>query len=105
MDGSTFTVLKIPISVVVNWPKANYENPERRTWAIPVSITLTVFTTILIAARILARFTRRAGTFGLDDALIVGAWVSPYFLRHSSATPLILEGLHIGLYSPDQYHD
>lgn len=69
------TAYKIPLSVIAQWPTPNYINPTKRIWAAPFSIVLMVISTLVIAARIYARITRAAGAFGLDDTLIILAWV------------------------------
>lgn len=69
------TAYKIPLSVIAEWPAPNYVNPTKRFWAAPFSIVLAVLSTLVIAARIYARITRTAGAFGLDDTLIIFAWV------------------------------
>jgi hypothetical protein len=75
-DDITLTAYKIPISVIASWPPPNYEHPTRRYWAAPFSIVLCVISTLVVAARVYARITRTAGAFGLDDVLIIFAWVS-----------------------------
>jgi len=72
---STITAYKIPLSVVALWPPENDVNPERRTWLAPYTVVLAVITTFLLAARFWARYTRQAGSFGLDDVLIGAAWI------------------------------
>jgi len=74
--GITLTAYKIPLSVIEEWPTPNYVDPQRRIWVAPMSIVLLGLTTMVIAARIYARVTRAAGAFGLDDVLILFAWVS-----------------------------
>jgi hypothetical protein len=66
----------IPLDYIFLWPKPNYINPERRTWFVPYAITLEVVTTVIVGARLFARFKRDAGRPGLDDVLMVIAWVS-----------------------------
>jgi len=80
------TSYKIPLSVINAWPTANYIDPPRRIWAAPFSVALLGLTTLVMVARIYARITRAAGAFGLDDALILCAWVR---LRSSYASEAI----------------
>jgi hypothetical protein len=65
----------IPASVIAKWPKGNFVNPERRHGVIPLCAVLLVISTGFVAARIYARITKRAGLFGVDDWLIISAWV------------------------------
>jgi len=80
-EDITLTAYKIPLSVIEEWPTPNYVDPQRRIWVAPFSIVLLGLTTLVIAARIYARVTRAAGAFGLDDSLIIFAWVSSKLSR------------------------
>ncbi|QDS68591.1 hypothetical protein FKW77_000730 [Venturia effusa] len=71
---TTFTAFKIPLSAVAKWPLPNYTNPERRRWFIPYSITLFVVSTLVVAARLWTRMSMKAGHYGLEDTMILGAW-------------------------------
>lgn len=64
-----------PLSALQNWPTPNYANPERRGPAatIVVSVLLALVTLILIV-RIYTRVRISRG-FGLDDVLIIFAYV------------------------------
>lgn len=64
-----------PLSTLQNWPTPNYVNPERRGPAatIVVSVLLGLVTLILII-RIYTRVRISRG-FGLDDVLIIFAYV------------------------------
>lgn len=64
-----------PLSTLQNWPTPNYANPERRGPAatIVVSVLLGLVTLILII-RIYTRVRISRG-FGLDDVLIIFAYV------------------------------
>lgn len=72
---TTVTAFKIPLSAIALWPTPNYEHPERRFGLAPFSFFMQVLTTVVLAGRIWARITRRAGTFGGDDVLIILAWL------------------------------
>lgn len=43
-----------------------------------VLIPLIVLSTATISVRLWTRFSRQAGSFGIDDLFIVGAWVSQH---------------------------
>lgn len=72
---TTVTSYEIPLSAIALWPTPNYEHSERRFGLAPFSFFLQCLTTVILAGRIWARITRRAGTFGGDDVLIILAWV------------------------------
>jgi len=67
--------MHFPLSALQNWPTPNYVNPERRgpTATIVVSVLLGLVTFILII-RIYTRVRISRG-FGLDDVLIIFAYV------------------------------
>lgn len=69
------TAYAISPSEIAQWPPPNYVDPQRRIWVAPFGITLLCITTVVIAVRLYARITRMAGGFGLDDGLIILAWV------------------------------
>jgi hypothetical protein len=64
-----------PLSALQNWPAPNYVNPERRgpAAAIVVAVLLGLVTLILVV-RIYTRVRISRG-FGLDDVLIIFAYV------------------------------
>jgi hypothetical protein len=68
----------IPLSAILSWPQPNYVNPERRTGFFPFAIAFEVITTVMVFARLIAKFRRGTAGFGLDDATIVLAWVRPF---------------------------
>lgn len=72
---TTVTAYQIPLSAVALWPTPNYEHPERRFGMGPFAFFMQILTTIVLAGRIWARVTRRAGSLGGDDILIMMAWV------------------------------
>ncbi|KAK4889736.1 hypothetical protein LTR27_011537 [Elasticomyces elasticus] len=57
-------------------PTPNYIDPPERTWLPAFTSTLFALATILLALRIWLRFTRKAGGFGLDDILMLCAWLT-----------------------------
>ncbi len=64
-----------PKSVIKTWPKPNYVNPETTGGeTMIIAIVLGVIGTIVVFARLYARFIviRRPG---IDDYLIIVAWV------------------------------
>lgn len=69
------TAYMIPNSVIAQWPPSNFTDPQRRTWVAPFGIVFLCIATLVIAVRLYARITRSAGGFGLDDILIILAWV------------------------------
>ncbi|TID27703.1 hypothetical protein E2P81_ATG00460 [Venturia nashicola] len=71
---TTLTSYKIPLSAIALWPPANHEHPERRFGLAPFAFFMQFLTTVVLAGRIWARITRRAGSFGGDDVLIILAW-------------------------------
>ena len=71
----TLTSFKIPLSIVLTWPKPNVVTPAKRTWLVPMSICLEVVTGLVVIARVFLRVSHRAGPPGLDDLLIVFGWV------------------------------
>jgi hypothetical protein len=72
---TTLTAYEIPLSAIAQWPLPNYTNPERRHWFAAFAFCVQVVTTLCVSARIWARITRQAGSFGTDDVLIIGAWI------------------------------
>jgi len=71
----TFTAYDIPLSAVLKWPPANFTHPETRHWFVPFAAVLQGLSTLVIGARLWTRLGKRAGGFGLDDALIIISWV------------------------------
>jgi hypothetical protein len=71
----TVTAYNIPLSAIALWPPPNYTNPEQRFGLAPFAFFLEILTTLVLAGRIWARLTRRAGTFGADDVLVILAWM------------------------------
>jgi len=80
MDSRAKAVLMAAYAItpeeIDQWPSPNYVNPQRRIWVAPFGITLVCITTLVVAVRLYARITRMAGGFGLDDGLIIIAWVT-----------------------------
>jgi len=77
---------KIAPSVIAKWPPPNYIDPQRRIWVVPLGIVLLCITTLVMAVRLYARITRMAGGFGLDDTLMIFAWVMWYSLSRECVT-------------------
>jgi hypothetical protein len=50
---------------------------EKRPWIPAYCIAFQTTATILVGLRLITRFRRTGGDFGLDDAFIVAGWVSP----------------------------
>jgi len=88
-DEIFVTSWHIPASIIAKWPPPNLVNPELRHGLIPLCAVLLVISTSFVAARIYARVTARAGQFGLDDVLIIAAWVRFYSQAQTSAFMLI----------------
>ena len=80
MDDRAKAVLMTAYAItpeeISQWPAPNYVDPEKRIWVAPFGITLLCIATLVIAVRLYARITRMAGGFGLDDSLIILAWVT-----------------------------
>ncbi|PPJ54238.1 hypothetical protein CBER1_05157 [Cercospora berteroae] len=66
----------IPASVIASWPPPNYDNPERRAWMPIFGGILQCVTTVLFTTRLGLRAGGQAGGFGLDDALLVPAFLA-----------------------------
>jgi len=66
---------EVPLSVAVNWPMSNYENPHTRGGALlRINIALIILVTCAVAIRVWARLSIKQW-FGLDDATIVLAYL------------------------------
>ncbi|WPG97432.1 Hypothetical protein R9X50_00020700 [Acrodontium crateriforme] len=65
----------IPPEVRASWPKPNYINPVTRRWLIPFVIVLQVLSTLVVGTRLYLRARKQAGSLGLDDAVLVPAWM------------------------------
>ncbi len=64
-----------PLSILSSWPAPNYSDPETRGPAtIVVLVVLLGIATIVLGIRIYAR-CRISNGFGLDDILIISAYV------------------------------
>ncbi|KFY28782.1 hypothetical protein V493_02762 [Pseudogymnoascus sp. VKM F-4281 (FW-2241)] len=65
-----------PPEVTSQWPKPNYVDPVRRGHALTiVQLILVLLGTIFVAMRLYARLVITRARIGLDDVLIVLAWV------------------------------
>lgn len=66
----------VPASVIASWPPPNYVDPQRRTWIVPLAGVLQAIVTFMVGTRLWLRARNRAGPLGLDDALLVPAFLS-----------------------------
>jgi hypothetical protein len=66
----------------------NFNDHSQRNWMPSFAIPIQVLTTLLLGIRLLNRITTR-GLFGLDDILIVLAWI-----LGTALTGLVLLGMH-----------
>ncbi|KAK0860264.1 hypothetical protein LTS02_008590 [Friedmanniomyces endolithicus] len=67
----------IPASVILTWPPPNYEHPNpQRTWIGPWVGVLQSVMTLMVGTRLWLRATQKAGKLGLDDVLLVPAFLS-----------------------------
>ncbi|EME45621.1 hypothetical protein DOTSEDRAFT_71349 [Dothistroma septosporum NZE10] len=103
MPGNFYTPT---VEDILKWPKANYTNPpEQQHWLVPFVIVWQVISTILVAGRIHLRATKRSGPFGIDDILILLAWISSLALVVSAcrAEWTFHLGRHIWNYPPQDF--
>jgi hypothetical protein len=84
----------IPTSVISAWPVPNYEHPNpRRTWIIPFAGVMQGICTVMVGTRLWLRARQQAGALGLDDALLV-----PAFLGATMFTTLVILAVeHYGI--------
>ena len=84
----------IPASVIATWPVPNYEHPKPRlTWIVPYASTLQGVMTLMVFTRLWLRSRKQAGALGLDDILLV-----PAFLGATMFTTLvIISNEHYGI--------
>ncbi|KAK5687799.1 hypothetical protein LTR17_026750 [Elasticomyces elasticus] len=75
-------------------PTPNYIDPPERTWLPAFTSTLFALATVLLALRIWLRFTQKAGGFGLDDILMLCAWL--FGLMYTILAIISAETYHIG---------
>ena len=77
-------MLMPPVEIIASWPTPDYDNPETYGPAgHAIIISLTSLVILILAIRLYTRKNITKG-FGLDDILIVVAFVrglSPIFLR------------------------
>ena len=83
----TFTIYRIPFSIVAEWPSPNTVDPERRHWFIPYASVLEVVSTLVLAVRLWTRGGKRGGGLGPDDLLIILAWVRMLIPAKPSLAP------------------
>jgi hypothetical protein len=73
-----------PASVLLDWPNANFIDPETRGWGAPIALLIVVGITFLVyVARIWARLAV-AKSLGLDDVLMSIAMVFVFGLTISA---------------------
>ncbi|KAM0717484.1 hypothetical protein Q7P37_007336 [Cladosporium fusiforme] len=58
------------------WPEPNYIDPERREWMPAYALSLQAASSVAVILRLWLRARKQAGPFGVDDALILPAWLS-----------------------------
>jgi hypothetical protein len=65
-----------PPDVLASWPKPNYIDPERRgNESVIVQSILVVLVTTILIIRLYARIVITRAGIGLDDTMIIIAWV------------------------------
>lgn len=69
-------MIDIPPSVMDSWPTPNYTNPETRGAALPISVLVLYFLTVLVLTVRLYGKIEISHSFREDDSLIVVAMVS-----------------------------
>lgn len=74
----------IPPSVIAGWPKPDY-NAKGRTWIVPYIGILQGVMTVMLGTRFWLRVRNQAGSLGLDDILLV-----PAFLAATMFTTLVI---------------
>ncbi|KAK5125205.1 hypothetical protein LTR85_000881 [Meristemomyces frigidus] len=68
-------IISITPADIATWPTPNYVNPVERTWMPEYACILYAVSTVMVATRLWLRSNKKAGGLGLDDALLVGAWL------------------------------
>lgn len=66
----------VPESVIASWPAPNYIDPHRREGVVPLASVLQAVMTLMVGTRLWLRATNKAGSLGLDDALLVPAFLA-----------------------------
>lgn len=56
---------------ILRWPKPNYVDPVERSWMPPYAACLYGVATLMAALRLWLRWTKRAGSLGVDDVIIM----------------------------------
>jgi len=64
-----------PGSVVASWPTPNYVDPPTLSWMTAYSVPVTAFASVLVSIRFYLRTRDQGGGLGLDDALLLPAWL------------------------------
>lgn len=66
-DCMFFVLVNLTPADIAQWPKPNYENPERKTWLPAYAVVLWTVGSLVVATRFWLRFKGQAGRLGLDD--------------------------------------
>ena len=80
ISDMTFSVYRAPVSAIISWPPADYDDPETRRWYIPYAAVLQTLSTLTVAIRLWTRFGLHKGGFGADDYMIIVGWVRDSWL-------------------------
>lgn len=67
--------LHLDEATIRNWPEANFTHPNSRDWFPAYGITLLLFTSAVVFARLLSQATRSTAGLGIDDLLALIGWV------------------------------
>ncbi|KAF2673703.1 hypothetical protein BT63DRAFT_421832 [Microthyrium microscopicum] len=73
--NDTFTAWRIPLYVLLEWPKADLEHPVIRRWSVPIYLALWALGTVCLLGRSYARYQGRAGRLAIDDTILGIAWI------------------------------
>ncbi|RMY17210.1 hypothetical protein D0866_13532 [Hortaea werneckii] len=68
-------IINLTPADIAAWPTPNYDNPDEETWATPYAVIWYAASTLLLGLRLWLRFTAKAGNVGLDDILMIFAWI------------------------------
>ncbi|KAI7202763.1 hypothetical protein KC352_g18968, partial [Hortaea werneckii] len=68
-------IINLTPADIAAWPTPNYDNPDEETWATPYAVIWYAASTLLLGLRLWLRFTAKAGNVGLDDILMIFAWL------------------------------
>ncbi|GAB7358562.1 hypothetical protein MBLNU230_g2624t1 [Neophaeotheca triangularis] len=76
MSGANGNVRLPSPEVIASWPTPNYNDPVTRSWMPAFAVPWQVLVSVLVLTRLLLRWRKLAGPLGLDDALLIPAWLS-----------------------------